>query len=89
MWSYQLETTFHTTHYPDVIQVGVDILNVSRDVDTYWQMDFPPHPPITTTTSTTTTTTPPSMHFELELTQPLQTVAIWQRLVVAGGVFFS
>ena len=28
------------------------------------------------------------MHFELELTQPLQTVAIWQRLVVAGGNFF-
>ena len=28
------------------------------------------------------------MDFELELTQPLQTVAIWQQLVVAGGVFF-
>ena len=31
---------------------------------------------------------PPSMDFELELTQPLQTVAFRQRLVVAGGVFF-
>ena len=30
----------------------------------------------------------PSMPYELELTQPLQTVAICQRLVVAGGGFF-
>ena len=28
------------------------------------------------------------MHFELELTKPLQTVVFLQRLVVAGGVFF-
>ena len=40
------------------------------------QMDPPPY------YSTTT-------HFELELTQPLQTVAIWQRLVVARGSFSS
>ena len=40
-------------------------------------MDPPPHPPPYTLDA-----------FSVELMQPLQTVAIWQRHVVAGGVFF-
>ena len=46
----------------------------------------PPH--AHTPPHTTISTTPLAMHFELELTQPFQTAAILQWLVVAGGSFF-
>ena len=54
-----------------------------RDVDTSGKSPPRPHPP-----HTTISTTPLAMHFELELTQPFQTAAILQWLVVAGGSFF-